>query len=139
MNTDQLLVIYLDDRAEKTPVLVEQKPGQDRLNFLQTLVEGLIECVALDQTTELWVNEEGLFRGDFQVNATATDLARFKTGLGYTLVGPAVITGGVDREGNTLSVTDLTLAMISGSPGLAPGIWTTDDILASRSTETEMA
>lgn len=134
MTTDLLRVIYIDDRPDKEPVVVEQRPGQDRLDFLQALVQGLIECVSLNDTTDLWVNEEGLYRNDFTVNKTATLVARMRTGHRYTLVGPAFMTG-TDGRGNTTSVTDELIAEMRA----IPGVWTSDDILASRSTETEMA
>ena len=87
-------VIYINDLTSHR-YLVEKPEGQDTLSFLQSLVEGLIECVSLTPTTDVWVNEEGLFRNDFVSNIGASLLA------GRTLVGPAVLTG--QRNGETVS------------------------------------
>lgn len=96
--------IYLND-LDGLSYIVEKEEGQDTLSFLQSLVEGNIEAVSLDNSTDVWVNEEGLFRDDFAVNGVATSLARSSTGYNYTLVGPAVVTG-VTPNGETVSVSE---------------------------------
>ena len=93
-------VIYIND-LNKRPYLVEKAEGQDTLSFLQTMVDGLIESVAIDSDTDLWVNEEGLFRDDFVMNIVAS------TASGRPLVGPAVLTG--QRNGETVSVPETYL------------------------------
>lgn len=65
-------------------------PTKDTLSDLQSLVGGLIECVASTRNRmgfacDVWVNEEGLFREDFAINLVASYLT------GRQLVGPAVI------------------------------------------------
>jgi len=86
--------------------------GSSTLKFLQTLVEGFVECVSLGKSTDMWVNEEGLFRSDFELNRRASMVA----GHGYAIKGPAVITG--QRNGNTISLTgdliDDQLALSNG-------------------------
>jgi hypothetical protein len=84
-------VIYINDLTSHR-YLVEKPEGQDTLSFLQSLVEGLIESVSLTPDTDVWVNEEGLFRNDFVSNIGASLLA------GRTLVGPAVLTGHQNGE-----------------------------------------
>jgi hypothetical protein len=70
---------------------------------LQILVDGLIECVrSREFDCDVWVNEEGLFREDFYVNAAASTIAN------QTLVGPAVLTN-VDSEGRTTGITQAQL------------------------------
>lgn len=90
-------VIYINDLTSHR-YLVEKPEGQDTLSFLQSLVEGLIECVSLTPDTDVWVNEEGLFRNDFVSNIGVSLLA------GRTLVGPAVLTG--QQNGETVSFPD---------------------------------
>lgn len=95
-------VIYINDLTSHR-YLVEKPEGQDTLSFLQSLVEGLIESVSLTPTTDVWVNEEGLFRNDFVSNIGASTLA------GRTLVGPAVLTG--QHNGETVSFPESLLEM----------------------------
>lgn len=102
--------IYLNDLDGKSYV-VESKQGQSSLDFLQSLVDGLIECVSLDSHVDLWVNEEGLFREDFSLNVRASRLA----GHGYNLVGPAVMTG--QKNGETIEIGgEYIRAVLSSDP-----------------------
>lgn len=92
-------------------VLIEQdgygfvvNEGDTTLSTLQTLVDGLIECVAVPSfhfgfPVDLWVNEEGLFREDFLLNIPASQLA------GRPIVGPAVIARS-NANGETLGLTE---------------------------------
>lgn len=82
---------YLVDSEEST------------LATLQTLVDGLVECVIVDKHTlgfeaDVWVNEEGLFREDFSINLVASFLT------GRQIVGPAVLARS-SKEGKTLGLT----------------------------------
>lgn len=78
--------------------------GESTLTTLQTLVDGLIECVAVDRRSPLgfdadvWVNEEGLFRNDFGINHVASYIT------GRQIVGPAVIARS-SKDGKTLGIT----------------------------------
>jgi hypothetical protein len=70
----------------------------DTLATLQALVDGLIECAySKDYECDVWVNEEGLFRQDFQVNMIASRITD------SVLVGPAVLTNS-DNEGATTGI-----------------------------------
>ena len=100
-------VIYIND-LDGSPYIVQKPEGQKSLEFLQSLVQGLIESVQLVDGLDLWVNEEGLFRSDFSLNEFASTLA----GEGYRLVGPAVIAG-YDEEGNTKGVDNDIRTMLS--------------------------
>lgn len=90
-------VIYIND-IDMKPYVVEKEEGQTTLALLQELVEGLVEVVSADPGTDLWVNEEGLFRGDFLPNHFASYITD-----GRHLVGPAVLAG-VNKKGETISV-----------------------------------
>ena len=91
--------LHLDDGSVETVFLVSDDTVMPTLKFLQTLVDGLIECVSLTPDLDMWVNEEGLFRDDFEINRRASIMA----GHGYVIKGPAVITG--QRNGETISIT----------------------------------
>jgi hypothetical protein len=77
---------------------------------MRAAVDGYIEAVdvpALDAT--IWVNEEGLLQGR-PLNRIATILARMPDPRDgwvgdYALVGPALITGGTDQEGETMALS----------------------------------
>lgn len=77
--------------------------GTDSLSTLQTLVDGLIECVySREYDCDVWVNEEGLFRQDFGVNMVASRITN------QVLVGPAVLTN-ADKEGRTVGLSEAQL------------------------------
>jgi hypothetical protein len=122
--------IYLNDLDGKSYV-VQSKQGQSTLDFLQGLVEGLIECVSLDRNTDLWVNEEGLFREDFSLNLRASKLA----GDGYALVGPAVIAGIDYDKGETIEVgSEFLRVTLAGNPN----IYSVEEIVALRASQLEV-
>lgn len=74
------------------------------LDTLQALVDGYIECVAVNRRSplgfdaDIWVNEEGLYRKDFGINLVASYLT------GRQIVGPAVIARS-SKDGKTLGLT----------------------------------
>lgn len=115
--------IYLNDLDGKSYV-VESKQGQSSLDFLQSLVDGLIECVSLSSHVDLWVNEEGLFRDDFSLNIKASRLVGYP---GYNLVGPAVMTG--QKNGET---TEIGRYYIEATLSSDPTIYTVEAIQAIR-------
>ena len=116
-----------------TAYLVES--GESTLDTLQTLVDGYIECVTADKhvlgfESDVWVNEEGLFRQDFAINLVASFLT------GRQLVGPAVLARS-SKGGKTLGLTSSNINRLiedglmletadegSGNP------YTLDDLLA---------
>ena len=61
----------------------------------------MVECVAVDAKTDLWVDEEGLLKSDNK------PWVIFK-GAHSPLKGNVLITGGCDRHGNTMA-TKMTL------------------------------
>jgi hypothetical protein len=75
---------------------VEAKQIDGSLQSMQSIVEGLIQPVDLQEDMTLWVNEEGMYREDY--NALASGIA------GIHLNGPAFITGGVNEEGETMGL-----------------------------------
>lgn len=102
--------LYLDDMTGDVVVVLDDTTPT--LQFMQHLVDGLIEFASIDGSefdyvpfekierlasrNDLVVNEEGLFNEVFAYNKHASDLA------GFDLVGPALIVG---REGpETVSV-----------------------------------
>lgn len=81
------------------------------LKSLQEAVKGYIEAVTLSDGSVMWVNEEYWYSfGPEDFNSIAGDVA----GLGGRpdlmlsgILGPVVIQGPADHDGNTLGPTDL--------------------------------
>lgn len=91
-NSDTILISH--DKDEKGGTL----------SMLQTAVEGWVEHVNADRDylgfdADVWVNEEGIYRDDFEMNVLASVMT------GQTIVGPAVIALATN-DGETLGLTD---------------------------------
>lgn len=100
MGTIPAVVVHPDCRIEFVNLESGCKP-------LQELVGGYIEAVTSDTgDTTFWLNEEGKLIG-LPLNAAATallwELNDAFAGRDF-LMGPVVITGGVDDEGATLGI-----------------------------------
>ena len=98
--TIQTIVIHPDG-------VIEEKAMEQGCKALQDAVGGWIEATySKSGDTTLWINEEGKPNG-LLVNLVATalwwNLNPVFRGQDV-LVGPVVVTGGVDEEGYTLSV-----------------------------------
>jgi hypothetical protein len=128
--------IYISDLpGDNGPVhlvvdMTDASNSKGTLKFLQTLTEGLIECVQLKRSVDMWVNEEGLFHPDFEINSSASRLAIRITGHPYVLRGPAVITRQVNGE--TVGFTDQQLDDFASEYGLRVNseskVWTADEV-----------
>ncbi len=75
--------------------------AEGELKKLQTAVDGLIQPVDIGDTVTMWVNEEGLLRGDLKLNHLATMLME-EIGYKTPIMGDVVFTGGSDEDGNTM-------------------------------------
>lgn len=104
INELRVVVVGVDGIAR--PDLWVLDAGHDCLSHLQEAVEGLVDCVALAPHVDLWVNDEGLYR--CEPNPVVTVMAHALSGrdLSQPLFGPAVFTGGVDDEGETLGLSE---------------------------------
>jgi hypothetical protein len=74
------------------------------LSALQSLVDGLVDVVSTPNG-DVWVNDEGLYRNDFERNFIASVLT------GRDIVGPAVITDSTP-DGETISVSLQAIAYL---------------------------
>jgi len=75
--------------------------AEGELKKLQTAVDGLIQPVDIGDTVTMWVNEEGLLRGDLRLNHLATMLME-EIGYKTPIMGDVVFTGAPDEDGNTM-------------------------------------
>lgn len=89
---------------------VESREIDGSLASMQEIVGGLLVAVSLNEHLTIWVNEEGLGLG-LPFNRIATELLVGRWDDVY-LVGTALITGGVDAEGETLPIRDQDLAVM---------------------------
>jgi len=75
--------------------------AEGELKKLQTAVDGLIQPVDIGDKVTMWVNEEGLLRGDLKLNHLATMLME-EIGYKTPIMGDVVFTGASDEDGNTM-------------------------------------
>ncbi|MBF0817791.1 DUF3846 domain-containing protein [Microbacterium paludicola] len=81
--------------------------GADAYPVLSGAVEGLIEPVTLTADLEFYVNEDGWAQfGGAHRNPTAEAAQWAILGGANLIVGPAVFTGGLDEEGETLGLSE---------------------------------
>jgi hypothetical protein len=83
----------------------------DELSTLQRCVGGNVEIVRLSDSVTMWVNEEGKVI-DLPPNRIATRLFRTVFNSYDIIVGDVVLTGGDDKEGNTLGLDDKAYARL---------------------------
>lgn len=102
--------LHIPDDTEQ-PLRVVEIPESESLEHLQTLVEGSFQCINLQLDITCWLNEEGKITG-LQYNPRAQRLYTETYGVADILVGPAVLTGGVDNRGSTLGLSDVQLEHI---------------------------
>lgn len=72
---------------------------------LSDAVGGMIECVSIDETTDMWVNENGIAEG-LPLNMFGSAIYSETWNAGNPILGDIIITGGSDDEGYTLGLTD---------------------------------
>lgn len=96
------------------PLQVVELPQHDIVK-LGELVGGHFQCVPLANEIGLWVNEDGKGLG-LPHNPRAQVLWDRSFGARTDLiVGPAVLTDGVDDNGNTLGITDEQLVVVEAA------------------------
>jgi hypothetical protein len=95
------LVIGVDNSLE----VIDLDAPEGSLKVLQGAVGGWIEAVDISETLTLWCNEEGKLLG-MPANPFATKLSSEAIQTSDWIAGNAVLTGGVDDEGDTLGLTE---------------------------------
>lgn len=87
----------------------------DSLAVLQNAVGGWVQAIDLNDNLTLWVNEEGKLDG-LPHNPLAQNFFDLRFGTGADIiVGNAVLTGGVDSNGDTLGLDDDTVQSLVAS------------------------
>lgn len=96
------LVIGMDESLE---VIDLGKTTEESSEVLKNAVDGLYQTIDLKRDLTMWVNEEGKLDG-LMTNSIATAIFQAKFGMIDIIVGNAVLTGGVDDEGETIGLTE---------------------------------
>jgi hypothetical protein len=105
------LLIPIDDPLEVLD------PAGESLKTLQQGVDGYVEAIDLDDALTMWLNEEGkLLHLPHNPRAQALWDRAFGAGTDIT-VGPVVLTGGVNEEGDTLPLDAETVAALTAALG----------------------
>jgi hypothetical protein len=74
---------------------------------INDIVGGYFECITLRTEHgefDMWLNEEGKLNG-LPINHYATELFHMYFSNADVIVGNVLLTGGVDRDGNTLGLS----------------------------------
>ena len=80
----------------------------DELAALQGIVGGWVQCIDLEPTISMWLNDEGKLIG-LPHNPVAQELWDRRFGPGTDMiVGNVVITGGTDENGDTVGLHEDT-------------------------------
>lgn len=81
------------------------RPDRETLNALYGLIGcSSVSVVAVCREVHMWVDEDGPCTRR-EVNPLASYIAA-QLGEAYTIIGPAVLTGGADSHGQTMSLSD---------------------------------
>jgi hypothetical protein len=94
---------------------VKEFTDDNSLSTLQNAVDGLIAPIDLvGVKSTMWLDDEGLYRADFEENLLATAIYEQDYNLSnQRLMGNAVFTGVTDENGFTLGLDDQTLDLIT--------------------------
>jgi hypothetical protein len=84
--------------------VIDLDATEGALAVLQDAVDGYVQAIDLTPNMTMWCNEEGKLDG-LPNNSIATAIFQEKFGAVDIIVGNAVITGGVDDEGETIGLT----------------------------------
>jgi hypothetical protein len=95
------LIIGFDESI--TVVDLDSEEGS--YNILSNAVDGYIEAIRFTETLNMYINEEGKLNG-LMVNSMATAIFQTRYGKVDIIVGNAVLTGGVDEDGEDMGLSD---------------------------------
>ncbi|QJW38696.1 DUF3846 domain-containing protein [Cellulosimicrobium protaetiae] len=97
--------------AESEPAEVIWDASGGLLSHLQSAVGGFVDVVRLGPNLDMWVNDDG-FALELPRNVAATGIAWHYGFRHQIYVGPAVFTGGVDEEGESLPLAPVSAAAL---------------------------
>jgi hypothetical protein len=80
----------------------------------------LVDCVGLRADLDLWLDDEGKLKDNWEVNLAASALLQ-RHGIPDLVAGTALLTGGADEEGYTLGISDETASDVERLLGKGGG------------------
>ena len=87
---------------------LEASPAGDHLHAMYRAIGcDLVDCVGLGDDLDLWVDDEGKLKAEWEINLPASVLMQ-RSGVPDVVAGTGLLTGGADDEGNTLGISDTT-------------------------------
>ena len=91
-------------KADLSCSMIDFEQGESA-QIIRDTVDGLYDCISLSSDRDMWINDEGkILELPLNVMATAMFHKAFQTD--DYIAGDVVITGGVDKDGYTLGLSD---------------------------------
>jgi hypothetical protein len=103
------VVIKADGTLERLDLSVSEQ----ELKSLQNAVGGYVQVIELEDDFTMWVNEEGKLL-NLPVNEIATVIWEVRFGIGTDIIcGDVVFTGGMDEDGETLTISEANIQRLA--------------------------
>jgi hypothetical protein len=100
-------------KADGTLERLDLSESEQELKSLQNAVGGYVQVIELEDDFTMWVNEEGKLL-NLPVNEIATVIWEVRFGLDTDIIcGDVVFTGGMDEDGETLTISEANLQRLA--------------------------
>ena len=104
--------ILITPESDIVPIQLPADPGERQAVMRAVIRCDLYDVVALTTRLDMWLDDEGLY--NHPVNKLATLLAVRHGFTWQPYHGPVLLTGGVDKDGETLPLTpDMVRALLT--------------------------
>jgi hypothetical protein len=104
----------------------ERKIMSNTSEEIHETVEGFFDCVRLSPSLDLWVHDEGIFEKD--PNPFLTILVSSIRRNDQPIFGTGIFTGGVDNEGETISLSPVTCEKLEAT--IRNGLLSQPDVMS---------
>ena len=100
-------------KADGTLERLDLSESEQELKSLQNAVGGYVQVIELEDDFTMWANEEGKLL-NLPVNEIATVIWEVRFGIGTDIIcGDVVFTGGMDEDGETLTISEANLQRLA--------------------------
>ena len=100
-------------KADGTLERLDLSESEQELKSLQNAVGGYVQVIELEDDFTMWANEEGKLL-NLPVNEIATVIWEVRFGLDTDIIcGDVVFTGGMDEDGETLTISEANLQRLA--------------------------
>lgn len=104
--------ILITPEADIVPISLPEDPAERQAVMRAVIRCDMYDVVALTSRLDMWIDDEGIYR--HPVNKLATYLAVRHGFTWQPYHGPVLLTGGADRDGETLPLTpDMVRALLT--------------------------